>query len=196
MGILRNSIDITGITPENELPSKIEGSLVEHSDVDYIFIPGGRPRARVINKVSVGVEIKSKRIIKAPLGTAVIIDGVKNIKITYSPIGHSRRRITINLQLPYNTFFELPHGISDSDDIHVYVADAYFELVDGRKIYNYIFYMLDIKYKNKKAMEHTSSNIENESDDSSEEISEENLEEFDDELSEYLHALPPSQSDE
>lgn len=146
MGVLRNSIDITGITPEEELPWKAKGDLLDHSDVNYIFIPGNRPRAKSISQVSVSVELKSKRIINSPVGKTVILDGIKNVKITYTPVGHSRRKLDVFLVLPYNTVIKLPESVKDSENIDVYIGDAYFHLIDGRKIYNYIYYILDIEY--------------------------------------------------
>ncbi|WP_163195866.1 hypothetical protein [Clostridium thermarum] len=151
--MLRNFISVTGITPESNLPKEIKGELLQHSDIDYIFIPGSKPKAKEVTHVGIQVEIKDQRIIKAPTGTIVIVDGVKKLKLSYVPLGHSKRNIQLELELPYNTFIELPEGVEKIKGIDLYVADAYFELVEGRKIYSYVFYMLNIDFFNTTTLE-------------------------------------------
>lgn len=151
--MLRNFISVTGITPESKLPKEIKGELLQHSDIDYIFIPGSKPKVKELTHIGIQVEIKNQRKIKAPTGTIVIVDGVKKLKLSYVPLGHSKRNIQLDLELPYNTFIELPEGIEKPNSIDLYVADAYFELVDGRKIYSYIFYMLNIDFLNISSLE-------------------------------------------
>ncbi|MDP4091568.1 MAG: hypothetical protein Q8930_20170 [Bacillota bacterium] len=149
MGILRNSIDITGISLEGELPRQIRGDFSEAYDTSYLFIPGNRPRPRAISEISMSVELKEEKIINSPAGKIAILDGVKNIKVTYLPVGHSRRRINVLLALPFNTSVKLPESATDIEDINIYIADAYFQLVEGRKIYSYIYYILDVDYPHK-----------------------------------------------
>ena len=56
--MLRNFISVTGITQENDLPKKAKGELLQHSEVDYIFIPSNRPRVKELTHISISVDIK------------------------------------------------------------------------------------------------------------------------------------------
>ncbi|NLZ47197.1 MAG: hypothetical protein GX895_00145 [Clostridiales bacterium] len=149
--MLRNFISVTGITQEKDLPKRVKGELLQHSDIDYIFIPGNRPRIKELTHISISVDIKNHRIIKSPKGSTIVLDGLKKLKITYVPEGRSKKTIQAELYLPYNTYLELPDGVNDIGKVDVYILDAYFELIEGRKIYSFIFYMLDIEYKSKKS---------------------------------------------
>lgn len=142
--MLRNFISVTGITQESNLPKDIKDALLCHSDIDYIFIPSSRPKIKEITHIAIRVELKNQRIIKAPTGTIVVLDGVKKLKISYVPLGHSRKNIQLEIDVPYNTFIELPDGVENLNNLDIYIADAYFEVVEVRKIYNYTLYMINI----------------------------------------------------
>lgn len=142
--MLRNFISVTGITQESKLPKEIKDALLCHSDIDYIFIPSSRPKIKEITHIAVRVELKNQRIIKAPTGTIVVLDGLKKLKISYVPLGHSRKNIQLEIDVPYNTFIELPDGVENLNNLDIYIADAYFEVVEVRKIYNYTLYMINI----------------------------------------------------
>lgn len=144
MGVIRNFIDIEGITPEQELPDKITGQLIEYSEVEHIYIPNDKPRIYNIQNISIKIDITSSRIINAPLGKIVVLDGLKSFKITYTQRGHNERASIVDLDLPYNTFIEIPKDRENMGSAHVYVADAYFKVIDSRKIYSYILYVINV----------------------------------------------------
>lgn len=150
--MLRNFISVTGITQEKELKEKVKGQLLQHSDIDYIFIPSNRPRAKELTHISISVDIKNHKVIKTPIGTVVILDGLKKLKLCYIPEGRSKRTIQVELYLPYNTHLELPDEVKDLDKVDIYIGDAYFELIEGRKIYSFIFYILDLKCKSEQSV--------------------------------------------
>jgi hypothetical protein len=146
MGILRNGIDIVGITPENELPTKDRGQIIEYSELDYIFIPDERPRVHRIHNVSIKIDISSSRIINASFGRIIVLDGVRKIKVIYTQRGHSDKACILNIEAPYNTFIDVPKGIASINSIDVHIADAYFGIADSRKIYNHTLYLVDVDY--------------------------------------------------
>jgi hypothetical protein len=151
MGIVRNFIDIIGITSENELPDKISGQIIEYSEVEDIIIPEHKQRVKNIFQIMIQVEVKSTRTINAPLGKIIIIDGIKKLKIIYEEKSDSRKASILNLELPYNTFFELERGIEESKDIKIDILDAYFQLLDNRRIYSHIVYMVQVNYNKSNA---------------------------------------------
>lgn len=144
--MLRNLISVTGITQENKLPKKIKGDLLQHSDIEYIFIPSSRPKVKELTHIAIQMEITNQRIIKAPTGTIVVVDGIKKLRISYVPLGHSRKNIQLEHSIPYNTFIEIPESTESLGNVDIYVVDAYFQLVEGRKIYSHTLYMLNVEY--------------------------------------------------
>lgn len=147
MGIIRNHIDIVGITPEEQLPGKIQNSqVVEYSEVENIFIPKNNPNIKNIYQIVLDVNLISKREVDIPIGKVVIIDGVKKIKIIYAEKGHSQKANIVNLELPYNTFIEIQDG-KEIGSASVQIVDAYFQLIDNRKIYSHIVYLVNVRYK-------------------------------------------------
>jgi len=146
MGIIRNSIDITGITAENKLPKEIHGQVMEYSETENIFIEQNKPSIKNILRIALEIQIQSKRKINAPLGGIVIFDGIKKCRIIYEEKGHSQKSNILDLELPYNTFVELPKEVEDIASVTVYILDAYFELLDSRKLYSHIVYLVDVQY--------------------------------------------------
>ena len=147
MGILRNSIDVIGITPESELPNRVNGQVVDLADIETLFIPEEYSAIEKILQVTIDLEIKSKRNIRAPLGRIIVIDGIKKLKICYKSKGNTDKVNVVNLQLPYNTFVDLPKGKIVVENIKVHIADAYFDLTGSRRIYSHILYVVEVNYK-------------------------------------------------
>jgi hypothetical protein len=146
MGIIRNFVNIVGITPPEELPSEVNGQIVEYSEVESIFIPINKPKVKSIYQIIINIKIKSKRIINSPLADIVVIDGVKKINIIYTEDGSTDRATVVELDLPYNTFFELPKEQKGGGSVNIYIVDAYFSLLDSRKIYSHILYLVEVYY--------------------------------------------------
>lgn len=146
MGIIRNFIEIVGITPESELPHKNNGQIIEYSDVENIFIPPEKSGIDNIYQIIVDLEIKSNRMIKASLGRICVIDGIKKFKIIYKEKGKEGKINILDLKLPFNTFIDLPNENINIENVKVYIADAYFDLIDRRKIYGHYIYIIDVHY--------------------------------------------------
>lgn len=180
MGIIRNHIDIVGITPEEQLPGKIQNSqVVEYSEVENIFIPKDNPNIKNIYQIVLDVNLISKREVDIPIGKVVIIDGVKKVKIIYAEKGHSQKANIVNLELPYNTFIEIEDG-KEIGSASVQIVDAYFQLIDNRKIYSHIVYLVNVRYK-----EESNCKDEVESINNYEKI-EENFDEIEENFDEYV----------
>lgn len=147
MGIVRNSIDVVGITNAKDLPTEvINGHFVQYSETETFFIPRGKSLIRDIFQVVINIETNSKREVKTPIGRTTIIDGTKNIKVIYSEKGHSSKRNIVNINVPFNTFTELEED-KEIDEVKVYILDAYFSLVENRKLYSHLVYMVQFIYK-------------------------------------------------
>lgn len=148
MGILRNSIEVIGIADEAELPKQINGQLIEYSETDYIYVPENRPLIYNISKIEVKLNIKESRTIDAPTGRIIVLEGSRKLNITYRPLGYYDENYTLKLDLPFNSFIDLPNNSGDIKSIDIYAADAYFKLVSSRKIYSFMVYMINAVYQN------------------------------------------------
>ncbi|HEX9061051.1 MAG TPA: hypothetical protein VF941_12800 [Clostridia bacterium] len=143
MELVRNFINISGLADENDLPAVIKGQLIQYSEVETIFIPDNHPDVKSIFQIMIKVEITNSRSIKTPTGYTVVLDGVKKLKIIYTQNDDSGKAVFLDLQLPYNTYVELPGHIK-IDTISVFILDAYFNLIDRRKIYSHLLYMVNV----------------------------------------------------
>lgn len=143
MEIVRNFINVAGLADENNLPDKVKGQLIQYSEIDTIFIPDNQPDIKSIFQIMIKVEIRSSRSIKTLAGYTVILDGVKKLKIIYTQNDASGKAVFLDLELPYNTFVELPDYIK-IDNIDVLILDAYFNLLDKRRIYSHLLYLVNV----------------------------------------------------
>ncbi|SHH00146.1 hypothetical protein [Tepidibacter thalassicus] len=150
MGIVRNFINVIGIASKNELPNKINGQIVEYSDTEILFVPDDKPEINTIYEIMIDLKIKSIRKVNSSLSNIVIIDGERKHKIIYTENGDFERVNVLYLNMPYNTFVELPNNNVDIDinNISIHVLDAYFELISSRKIYSHVVYLIDVNYNN------------------------------------------------
>lgn len=143
MGIVRNCIDIIGITPENELPNKINGQHIEASETENLFI-GNNIRIKNIYQIIIDKGIKETRIINTPINKIIVIDGYKKFKIAYYDINNNMG--ILELTTPYNLFFDIENSKVEIEKINLYIADAYFDLINRKVLYCHIIYIVDIHY--------------------------------------------------
>jgi nitrate reductase NapAB chaperone NapD len=147
VGIVRNFIDIIGITPEGELPHMNRGEIIEYSDHENIFIPDTGIAIESIYQIVIVWKIKSHRMLNTPLGKINILDGVKELKIVYTDMKQEGEARILTVERPFNTFIDLPHN-ADIENTEVFIADAYFQLLDERNIYGHYLYVIDVQYRN------------------------------------------------
>lgn len=148
MGILRNSIEVIGISNEEELPREINGQLIEFSETDYIYVPENRPLINNISKMEVKLNIKESRTVEAPTGRIVILEGSRKVNVTYKPVGNYSGNFTLKLDLPFNSFIDIPNKSGEVKSIDIYILDAYFKMMSSRKIYSFMVYMINVVHEN------------------------------------------------
>jgi len=143
MGIVRNCIDIVGITPENELPKEIGGQLIEASETENIYL-GNELNIKNIYQIIIEVGIKGTRVINAPLNRIIVVDGFKKIKAAY--YNSEDNAGVFELESPYNFFVDIENPNENVENITIHIADAYFELVNKNILYSHILYITDVAY--------------------------------------------------
>lgn len=146
MGVVRNFIEIVGIAAEEDLPKKSLGQIIKYDEAEHIFIPQDKSAIKDIYQIAIAIDIKTKRTINTKDCNTVAIDGIKKLKIIYSQEDSPDKMVMLNLQLPFNTFVELPKEAGDIDNISIYILDAYFDLLEKRRVYAHFLYLLDVKY--------------------------------------------------
>lgn len=143
--MIRNFINIVGITDESELPTECPGQFIEYSETDYLFIPETAPALNTIYEVNLGIEVLNSRTINMKNSRVYILDGNKKFKITYSSKDKNNKSLTLKFNYPFNAFID----IENSDNVKsakVFVLDAYFHLINPRIIYSNITYLISVEY--------------------------------------------------
>lgn len=149
MGTVRNSINVEGIAKETDFPDKNNGQLIKYSDSETLFIPSDKSGAKTIYEISIDLNINNDRVVNGPDGKIVVLDGSKSIKVIYTENSTDEKVNIIDIKIPFNTFFEVPFETKDILDVNVFIIDAYFQLIDQRKIYSHFVYLIDVHFDKK-----------------------------------------------
>lgn len=148
MGIVRNFINIEGITPEEELKGNTSGHIIIYSDIENLNIPESKPKIKSIYEITVDIELTSNKSIYTPIGKIIVLDGIKKFKILYTENTELENASVLNLEAPFNTFTELPKDIDNILNVKVNIIDAYFSLLNSKMIYGHFLYLVDVTYEN------------------------------------------------
>jgi len=143
MEIVRNFISISGLAEADVLPNNIRGQQIQYSEAETIYIPKNQPDIKSLFQVLIKVRIMSTRSILTPTGNTIVIDGIKKLKLIYTQCDTSGKAVFLDLELPFNTFFELPANV-ELVNIEIYVLDAYFSLLDERRIYSHFVFIVNV----------------------------------------------------
>lgn len=146
MGTVRNFIHIIGITPYSELPSKINGQIVQYSDIETLHIPNNNPSAKSIYEVMIKLKLNESKKISLSTNNILLIDGSREYKIIYISEDSCEEAKPLTLYRPFNTFVELPKEVNNIRDINIYILDAYFDLISNTDIYSYTLYLVTVEY--------------------------------------------------
>lgn len=134
MEIIRNLIKISGISQENDLPKNMNGQVIQYTDHETISIPEESPEIQGLFHIMIELDVKSSRQIRTPVGTTIVLEGMKRYKILYSSKSDRNNAFYLDYDMPYYTFFELPKGVT-MENVRVYIMDAYFKVMGSRSIY-------------------------------------------------------------
>lgn len=143
--MIRNFINVVGITDESELPTECPGQFIEYSETDYLFIPENATAINTIYEISLSIEVLNSRTINMKNSRVYILDGNKKFKITCSSKDKNNKSITLKFNYPFNAFID----IDNTDTVKsakVFVLDAYFHLINPRTIYSNITYLISVEY--------------------------------------------------
>jgi len=78
-------VDVTGITPTSQFPKcPPRHPFTEFCETDKLCIPHPHPNIHDVLEVCVNVVICSAKIICTPVGNKVVVEGTKQIKVTFA----------------------------------------------------------------------------------------------------------------
>ena len=143
MGVVRNFIDIVGISSENELPKEILGQVNKESLAETILIEED-VNIKNIYQIIIDVQIEDERVINSTLSKFVVLDMVKKIKMTYYNDSNNVR--VLEIERPLNYCIDIKEREEEIQSINIYIVDAYFKLISKRELYTNIVYLIDVIY--------------------------------------------------
>lgn len=141
--MLRNFMEIVGITPEEELPQKFYGQLLQIADTETIYLDALED-IRNIYQVIIDTQLLSSRAIHAPTGQILVQDGVKKIKILY--YDSCGQLGILNVERGCNFILDMEEKPYRIEGVRVYLADAYFQLYGKKELYVNLLYMLCLPF--------------------------------------------------
>lgn len=148
MAFIRNNIEIEGIQQSGGI---LENAyILNYFENGTIFVPKGKGKIKYLNKVIIKIDSIEGRIINTPGGKVLSIYGRKIYSLIYSEKSHDRAQ-KADLNLPLIAYVYLPPEVEDFCNLEVSVLDAFFEVIDNRKIHNHILYL--IKFDKKESLE-------------------------------------------
>lgn len=147
MGIIRNLINVEGIAQESDFNIQPNDNIIKYSCVETLFIPSNKPEAKKINEINIKLQITDERILKSGIGKSLVLGGLKNYKVSYVENSPEATKCTACIQEPYITYLDISNDISEVEKSYVYIIDAYFHLMDSRRIYAHFVYLIHIPKK-------------------------------------------------
>lgn len=144
MEIIRNSINVCGLTDPEDLQGVADALLFQYAEAETLTIPESQPEMTGLYQIRVVVEKESSHPMKTPLGTALILDGKKKVELVCACRDEPDKARLVDLEVPFNVLLEPPVPVQ-IENITVYILDAYFSLLDARRIYSHLVYMISLK---------------------------------------------------
>ncbi|MEF9933754.1 MAG: hypothetical protein RR898_00615 [Clostridium sp.] len=139
MTYVRNNIEIEGVDLKDGISD--DGFVMSYWENGPVFLPKSKGKIRHLNKVIIEIEAIEKKILNTPAGKVLNIYARKIYSLIYSERSHERSQRTV-LNLPFIAYTYLPEGVEDVTNLDVSVLDAFFEVIDNRKVYNHILYLI------------------------------------------------------
>ena len=101
-------IEVIGITPAARFPKcPSDHPYAQLCEIDKLCIPDPNPDIHDVLEVCLTVVICSFKIIHTPVGNKAVIDGKKQIKVTFVANDHCQSVHTAQFEVPFCTFILL-----------------------------------------------------------------------------------------
>lgn len=152
MSIIRNNIEIEGIKQNENV--NYGSYVLNHWENCPVFLPRSKGKIKYLTKVIIELNSIEGSIINTPAGKVLSIYGRKVYSLIYSEKSHDRSQRS-SIDLPFLSYIYLPKEIENFCNLEVSVTDAFFEVIDNRKVYSHILYLIKFDKKEKEDLVQT-----------------------------------------
>lgn len=146
MAYIRNNIEIEGINNGENI--NYGSYVLNHWENGPIFLPKSKGKIKYLTKVIIELNSIEGKVITTAAGRVLNIYGRRLYTLIYSEKSHDRSQKTY-LDLPFLAYVYLPPDVNDFCNLEVGVSDAFFEVIDNRKVYNHVLYIIKFDKKEK-----------------------------------------------
>lgn len=146
MSIIRNNIEIEGIKQGENV--NYGSYVLNYWENGPVFLPRSKGKIKYLTKVIIELNSIDGNIINTPAGKVLSIYGRKIYSLIYSEKSHDRSQRS-SVDLPFLSYVYLPKEVEDFCNLEVSVSDAFFEVIDNRKVYSHILYLIKFDKREK-----------------------------------------------
>lgn len=150
MSYIRNNIEIEGVSNRENI--NYGSYVLNHWENGPIFLPKSKGKIKYLTKVIIELNSIEGKIITTAAGRVLSIYGRKLYTLIYSEKSHDRSQKTY-LDLPFLAYVYLPPEVDEYVNLEVSVSDAFFEVIDNRKVYSHVLYLIKFDKKEKEEIE-------------------------------------------
>lgn len=126
-------IDVSGITPASQFPNcPPHHPFTEFCETDKLFIPHPNPNIREVLEVCVSLFICSSKVICTPAGTKIVIEGKKQIKVTFVADDPCQSVHCAHFEIPFCSLILLNHNKDDVIQVCSAIEDISVRCLDCR----------------------------------------------------------------
>lgn len=150
MSYIRNNIEIEGVNNGENI--NYGSYVLNHWENGPIFLPKSKGKIKYLTKVIIELNSIEGKVITTAAGRVLSIYGRKLYTLIYSEKSHDRSQKTY-LDLPFLAYVYLPPEVDEYTNLEVSVSDAFFEVIDNRKVYSHVLYLIKFDKKEKEEIE-------------------------------------------
>lgn len=146
MSIIRNNIEIEGIKQGENV--NYGSYVLNYWENGPVFLPRSKGKIKYLTKVIIELNSIEGSILNTPAGKVLSIYGRKIYSLVYSEKSHDRSQRS-SVDLPFLSYVYLPKEVEDFCNLEVSVSDAFFEVIDNRKVHSHILYLIKFDKREK-----------------------------------------------
>lgn len=126
-------IDVAGITPTSQFPNcPSNHPFTEFCETDKLFIPHPNPNIREVLEVCVNLVICSSKVICTPVGRKILVEGKKQIKVTFAADDPCQSVHCAHFEIPFCSLLLLGHHMDEVIQICSAIEDISVHCLDCR----------------------------------------------------------------
>lgn len=126
-------VDVSGITPSSQFPKCPPNyPFTQFCETDKLYIPRPNPNICDVLEVCVNVVICSSKVICTPVGRKVVIEGKKQIKVTFVADDPCQSVHCAHFEIPFCSLILLGHSKDEVIQVCSAIEDISVRCLDSR----------------------------------------------------------------